>query len=476
MLSCFQGFSSHAFRSQKFWSWLLWGILILTVPLTSVSAQSSDRGIVKAGVDKNGNNLKVEFGVLTEQEKTKGYRYEVYCKPPVGAQDPTPKACDGLKVTLSEQIRGTYIIRCQYRLPLWVKNDDNTYSLDNSKVVTGVGNCSNGQDLLGAYLSLLYQYAASIIGVLVVAVVVVAGLMISLGGLSEELVSKAKSMMVAGVGSLVLLFLMPSILIFINQGFFGQRSADTVSYSVGGQVFDIPEIETLRQRLEGLTVGNQNGWNYINDQITTGDYTKIKELENKGKALVFALIAQESSGCHFGRPSRGCNDTSANLRASGVGAFGLMQLTCYPYVEKSIEDGSITDDGPEDRNCSPGNLISFYRQYRFSFGSEVTNPKTNIDLGLWYLDQALARVLETGNNPVSGRVPSKNTDDHIKQALAYYNGGSGAVKPSNESCPDQNKLSYECENNPGFQETRDYVSTITANITKYETYLSTNTN
>ena len=463
MLSCFQGFSSHAFTSQKFWSWLLWGILILTVPLTSVSAQSSDRGIVKAGVDKNGNNLKVEFGVLTEQEKTKGYRYEVYCKPPVEAEDPTPKACDGLKVTLSEQIRGTYIIRCQYRLPLWVKNNDNTYSLNTSKVVTGVGNCSNGQDLLGAYLSLLYQYAASIIGVLVVAVVVVAGLMISLGGLSEELVSKAKSMMVAGVGSLVLLFLMPSILIFINQGFFGQRSADTESYFVSGQVFDIPEIADLESRLRGLTIkdtDNPNGWDYINSKILS--YTNINNLErNKGKALVFALIAQESSGCHFGRPSRGCNDTSANLRASNAGAFGLMQVTCYPYLENIRVN---TDEGDPRNQFCRSNTKGFISRYS-GFEKTVRTPKTNIDLGLWYLDQALARVRDSN---VSGRVPSKNTDDHIKQALAYYNGGSGAVKPSNESCPDQNKLSYECENNPGFQETRDYVSTITANIPKYQ--------
>ena len=469
MLSCFQGFSSHAFTSQKFWSWLLWGILILTVPLTSVSAQSSDRGIVKAGVDKNGNNLKVEFGVLTEQEKTKGYRYEVYCKPPVEAEDPTPKACDGLKVTLSEQIRGTYIIRCQYRLPLWVKNNDNTYSLNTSKVVTGVGNCSNGQDLLGAYLSLLYQYAASIIGVLVVAIMVVAGLMISLGGLSEELVSKAKSMMVAGIGSLVLLFLMPSILIFINQGFFGQRSADTVSYSVGGQVFDIPEIETLRQRLELLTFGTQNGWSYISWQSTLASkYPNISSLgPDKAKALVFALIAQESSGCHYGRPNKDCNSTQGNITTSSAPAYGLMQLTCYPYVEKREADRIITKESPEYKACAPP-LASFSRAYRDSFLKDIKDPKFNIDLGLWYLDQALARVLETGENPVSGRVPAKKTDDHIKQALAYYNGGSGAVKPSNESCPDQNKLSYECENNPGFQETRDYVSTITANIPKYQ--------
>jgi len=80
---------------------------------------------------------------------------------------------------------------------------------------------SNGVDLINQYISMIYMWMASIVGIIAVLMIVVSGIQIIFGGASPELVSDAKNRVTQALLSLVLLFATAMILRTVNPNFFG---------------------------------------------------------------------------------------------------------------------------------------------------------------------------------------------------------------------------------------------------------------
>jgi len=80
---------------------------------------------------------------------------------------------------------------------------------------------SNGVDLINQYISMIYMWMASIVGIIAVLMIVVSGVQIIFGGASPELVSDAKNRVMQSLLSLVLLFATAMILRTVNPNFFG---------------------------------------------------------------------------------------------------------------------------------------------------------------------------------------------------------------------------------------------------------------
>ena len=78
----------------------------------------------------------------------------------------------------------------------------------------------DGVSLLSSYIGTIYKYAASIIGILCVLIIVISGVQISLGGANAEMVNQAKERIMQALLSLILLFGTGLLLKTINPGFF----------------------------------------------------------------------------------------------------------------------------------------------------------------------------------------------------------------------------------------------------------------
>ncbi len=101
-------------------------------------------------------------------------------------------------------------------------NEGSGYCIDLQEPIVGAVSISgaNGIELVSNYISLLYKYAASVIGIMCVLVIVVSGVQIVLGGTNQENVSQARGRILQAVLSLALLFLSAAILKTVNPGFF----------------------------------------------------------------------------------------------------------------------------------------------------------------------------------------------------------------------------------------------------------------
>ncbi|MDP2691017.1 MAG: hypothetical protein Q8O95_01265 [bacterium] len=77
-----------------------------------------------------------------------------------------------------------------------------------------------GLDLLNNYATLVYRWIAGIVGSICILVVIISGIQISIGGLSQEEVSSAKDRILRSLVGLVVLFLSAFILYTINPIFF----------------------------------------------------------------------------------------------------------------------------------------------------------------------------------------------------------------------------------------------------------------
>lgn len=99
---------------------------------------------------------------------------------------------------------------------------DYTYCVELQEAVAGketvVGR--TGIDLISRYISLIYKYGASIIGVFCVLIIVVSGVQISMGGANSENVNQGKERILQALLSLILLFCSALILKVVNPGFF----------------------------------------------------------------------------------------------------------------------------------------------------------------------------------------------------------------------------------------------------------------
>lgn len=79
---------------------------------------------------------------------------------------------------------------------------------------------STGTGLLFTYISTIYKWAASVIGIVAVLVIVISGIQISAAAGDQQAVTNAKNRIVQTLGGLALLFLSAIILYTINPTFF----------------------------------------------------------------------------------------------------------------------------------------------------------------------------------------------------------------------------------------------------------------
>lgn len=77
-----------------------------------------------------------------------------------------------------------------------------------------------GTTMIEGYIALMYRWAASIVGVISVLVIVISGIQISAAGGESEAVNQAKSRILKSLGGLALLFLSGVLLYTINPNFF----------------------------------------------------------------------------------------------------------------------------------------------------------------------------------------------------------------------------------------------------------------
>lgn len=78
----------------------------------------------------------------------------------------------------------------------------------------------DGLDLLNNYAGLVYRWIAGIVGAICILMIIISGIQISMGGLSQEEVSEAKDRIVRSLTGLVVIFLSAFILYTINPIFF----------------------------------------------------------------------------------------------------------------------------------------------------------------------------------------------------------------------------------------------------------------
>lgn len=78
----------------------------------------------------------------------------------------------------------------------------------------------DGLDLLNNYATLVYRWIAGIVGSLCILIIIVSGIQISIGGLSQDEVGSAKERISRSLIGLVVLFLSAFILYTINPTFF----------------------------------------------------------------------------------------------------------------------------------------------------------------------------------------------------------------------------------------------------------------
>lgn len=77
-----------------------------------------------------------------------------------------------------------------------------------------------GVDLMMDYFGDVYKFAASLIGIVCVLIMVVSGVQISMGGANNSLVSAAKDRIIQALFSLILLFGSYLVLRTVNPAFF----------------------------------------------------------------------------------------------------------------------------------------------------------------------------------------------------------------------------------------------------------------
>jgi len=78
----------------------------------------------------------------------------------------------------------------------------------------------SGVDLLFLYIGTIYRWAASVIGIIAVLVIVISGIQISAAAGEQQAITNAKTRIFQSIGGLVLLFLSGIVLYTINPTFF----------------------------------------------------------------------------------------------------------------------------------------------------------------------------------------------------------------------------------------------------------------
>ena len=128
---------------------------------------------------------------------------------------------------LGESKEGCRLRSCTYNEgDTWPKDQCNKYCvglqeyipIGNKKVKSISGN--SGTDLAMNYVSMIYKFGASILGIFAVLVIVISGVQIIAGGADENNISSAKDRILQALLSLAMLFSSALILRTINPDFF----------------------------------------------------------------------------------------------------------------------------------------------------------------------------------------------------------------------------------------------------------------
>jgi hypothetical protein len=107
---------------------------------------------------------------------------------------------------------------CSKQASSYVSGNSKEASLNCSPVQMFLS--TSGTDMLFIYISAIYQWAAGILGVIAVLIIVISGIQISAAGGDQTTVTNAKNRIVQSLGGLVILFLSAIILYTINPTFF----------------------------------------------------------------------------------------------------------------------------------------------------------------------------------------------------------------------------------------------------------------
>ncbi|MBT4917441.1 hypothetical protein HN709_01470 [Candidatus Peregrinibacteria bacterium] len=77
-----------------------------------------------------------------------------------------------------------------------------------------------GTSMITGFINQIYKFAAGIVGIIAVAVIIISGIQISLGGGDTEAVSSAKDRIIKSLSGIAILFLSGLILYTVNPTFF----------------------------------------------------------------------------------------------------------------------------------------------------------------------------------------------------------------------------------------------------------------
>ena len=135
--------------------------------------------------------------------------------------------CGCLEYRFKEEKADGYCVKEGDKIQWYARSEDGSAKKTNYYVnfqeeimgSKGIGG-DTGVELVGNYISLIYKYGASIIGIIAVLVIVISGVQIILGGVDSEMVTEAKNRIFQAILSIILLFLSAAILYTINPGFF----------------------------------------------------------------------------------------------------------------------------------------------------------------------------------------------------------------------------------------------------------------
>ncbi len=138
-------------------------------------------------------------------------------------QDPCGEGVDCYRIELRESL-----------IP-----DKNPTTGRTGDIITG----RTGMELTKNYITLIYTYGASLIGIICVLLIVFSGIQIITGGADAENVTQAKTRIFNSLLSLVLLFMSAMILKSINPGFFRHgRDSSNIIIGLDGEAIPIAPL------------------------------------------------------------------------------------------------------------------------------------------------------------------------------------------------------------------------------------------
>lgn len=290
---------------------------------------------------------------------------------------------------------------------------------------------------LGEYIAALYAFGVTAIGILATVMVAFGGMQWLLAAGDRGKVQSAKETISSAIIGLILALTAYMLLLIVSPKLvkFNSLSLVPVKGIEQGASSSTEEVAAGARGATPSTATLSRNWL---DATPTGVRTQYGALISSllspqvPEDMIYAIIYVESGG----RPEV----------VSSAGACGIMQLL-PATAQKTCE--------------------------------QLKNAQVGIEAGVAYLKQLASNTCpdtaRRRNNTVAQCKPpavqSTNcTNGNLNYVAAAYNGGVGANCGSRD-CP--GRTWWECQANPGYQETRDYVVKVQAARTKLQCLLTT---